>query len=138
MPCTWIALHNEAIKCTESYRNIIIYNEELFYIKEEIKLSIKIQDYEIKLPNSGAELIAWADVLNNCMASYFDMIKIKETIIYGFFKDDELKFAVEICDNSLIQASGKYNNELEDEEREILTIWMKRSFENKDGNEIAA
>jgi hypothetical protein len=130
-------LHNEAIKCTESYRNKVIYNEKLFYTKEEIKLSIKIQDYEIKLPNSGAELIEWADALHNCMVSYFDTIQDKETIIYGFFKDDELKFAVEIFDNSLIQASGKYNKELEDEEQKILTVWMKRFLINKI-SEIAA
>ena len=115
-------LHDEFVKISREKRYKNMYESKLNYKKIKSKACIDIKGYQIKLPQNGKELLQWADILHNCMAGYFDMIQKDETIIYGFFKDSILKFAVEIDDGSLIQASGKYNSQLENEEQEILTM----------------
>jgi len=66
------------------------------------------------------------------MAGYFEMIKNHETIIYCFFQEDILMFAVEICDNEVVQSSGKYNANLTIKEHHVLTKWFELFFpENK-------
>jgi hypothetical protein len=58
------------------------------------------------------------------MAGYFDDIKDKESIIYGFFQDNVLSFAVEIYHNTIIQASEKYNAKLSIENKNTLDKWF--------------
>jgi len=70
------------------------------------------------------------------MAGYFEMIKIHETIIYCFFQEGILAFAVEISDDEVVQASGKYNANLTIEENETLTKWFALFFQ-KDTQMIA-
>jgi hypothetical protein len=58
-------------------------------------------------------------------------------MIYGFFKDEKLIFAVEISqfDYSIRQARGKYNIKLNSQEKEVLDEWYEmffsKSFEDK-------
>jgi len=128
VPCNIQALHDELVRCSreEGYKDII--DQKLSYSKEDMKPCIEADTYQVKLPKTGKELLDWANKLHNCMAGYFEMIKNHETIIYCFFQENILVFAVEICDNEVVQASGKYNATLTIEENKILTKWFELFF----------
>lgn len=136
--CKLQELHDEFVKIAKEKRYEHIYSKRLYNKKNKTKACIDIKGYKVKLPQNGAELIEWADTLHNCMAGYFDMIQKNETVIYGFFDNDILQFAVEISEGRLIQASGKYNSPLELEEQEVLDMWIRRFFRYENGVGIAA
>jgi len=96
-----------------------------------MKPCIVANTYQVKLPKTRKELLDWADELHNCMAGYFKMIQNHETIIYCFFQEGILVFAVEICDNAVVQASGKYNADLTFEQKQVLTKWFEMFQKNK-------
>jgi hypothetical protein len=127
--CKVHSLHDEFVRCSKEERYKHIINQKLDYTKDENDVCIQTGNYQIKLPKTGKELYEWADRLHNCMAGYFDIIKEKESIIYGFFQENILSFAVEISDNSIIQASGKYNADLTIENKKILAKWFIQFFD---------
>lgn len=127
--CKVQSIHDEFVRCSKEERYKDIQNQRLFYSKKDKKPCIELNNYQIKLPEDGKEILDWADRLHNCMAGYFEIIKHHETIIYCFFREDILAFAVEICDNSVVQASGKYNADLTEEENKVLTKWLKLFFQ---------
>lgn len=124
--CNIKALHDEAIRCTKGYRRKDLNDTKFVYKESQIELCTSVEGYNIKLPNNALELFEWADNLHNCMASYSGLIKQNSTLIYGFFKNEILTFAVEIRQGELIQASTKYNKELSVDENIILDIWLKK------------
>ena len=131
VPCKVEALHDEFVRCSKEERYRYMQNQKLSYSKAEMKPCIETNSYQVKLPKTGKELFDWADALQNCMAGYFDMIKNHGTTIYAFFQEDVLLFAVEICDNEVIQASGKYNADLTLRENEMLTKWFELFFQKE-------
>lgn len=128
VPCNIKALHDEAIRCTKGYRRKNLNETKLEYTESQIEPCTLVKDYNIKLPNNNLELFDWADNLHNCMASYSDMIRQSLTLIYGFFKNEILIFAVEIKQGELIQASAKYNRGLNVDEKNVLDTWLQKFF----------
>ena len=128
VPCKVQALHDEFVRCSKEERHKNMINQRLSYSKEDMKPCIELNTYQVKLPKSGKELFDWADELHNCMAGYFEMIKNHGTIIYCFFQEDILVFAVEICDNEVVQESGKYNADLTIKQNKALTKWFELFF----------
>lgn len=63
------------------------------------------------------------------MSGYWNLIKDKRTIVFGFFKNEELKFAVEIKDNKIVQSKYKYNLNLEYRDMTLVHGWFKEYFE---------
>ena len=126
--CKAVALHDEFVRCGVEERYKYMFTKTLLYKAKEIKPCITLGRYKVRVPQTGMELFKWAESLHNCMAGYFDAIDCGETIIYCFFKDDDLQFAVEVSDGYIIQASGKYNREILKEEEEILEKWFQISF----------
>ena len=126
--CKPVVLHDEFVRCARIERYKYISQKNLPYSSEKIKPCIWIENYQIRVPLTGQQLFEWAEYLHNCMAGYFDMIVRQETIIYCFFKDKYLEFAVEISDEQIVQASGKYNRELIPEENMIIQRWYKQTF----------
>ncbi|MCT7621565.1 hypothetical protein N5T93_04795 [Aliarcobacter butzleri] len=59
----------------------------------------------------------------------------KETIVYGFFKDNQIKFAVEIKNNKIAQSKSKYNKDIQNSEMNLVSGWFKKYFEEKSLNE---
>ncbi len=129
--CNIKALHDEAIRCTKGSRKKDLNDTKFVYKESQIELCTSVEAYNVKLPNNALELFDWADNLHNCMASYSGLIKQNLTLIYGFFKNKILIFAVEIRRGELIQASTKYNKELSVDENIILDIWLKKFFSDK-------
>lgn len=86
------------------------------------------EDYEVKLPMNGLELFKWSQKLQNCLASYDRRISSQKSLVYGFFINGKLKFALEIADGNLIQVRGKYNRDLTNAEKYIVAAWKKHYF----------
>lgn len=135
--CNISSLHDAAVeytrKCLQKRLSIgTIYNE-----KHQLKPCIQIDNYEIKLPQNGIELLDWAETLHNCMASYYEMIVKNETSIYGFFIKNKIEFAVEISEGNFIQASRTCNEELLPKQQEILQKWLKKYFPQEELSYVA-
>ncbi len=128
VPCRVESIHDEFVRCSREERYAYMKSQKLAYTKSVMSSCIETNGYEVKVPKSGEELFNWAEKLHNCMSGYFDMIKNKETMIYGFFKDNILKFAVEISDNEVVQASRKYNEDLTTQEKQVLVKWFNIFF----------
>ena len=138
LECKFFSLHNEL-----SIYHRIFVEEDLFeilfqYDERFAKSCIHIEDYQIKLPQNGKELYDWSNHLQNCLSGYGKRIQGKETIVFGFFKDDKIKFVVEIKDNKIAQASSKYNKDLQDEEKILILRWFKKYFEIDENSVITA
>jgi hypothetical protein len=126
--CNITALHDEFVRCAYFYRQRAIANAKLSYTQKE-RLNCKdILDYEIKLPLSGLMLLEWGQALHNCISGYFYAIEKNETIIYGFYNNGEIDFAVEIREDKIVQASQKYNQYLNEKQNKALNIWYKSCF----------
>jgi hypothetical protein len=67
--------------------------------------------------------------MHNYLLNYTSAVKNRLSLIYGFFSENELIFAVEVQNNRIVQASCKYNAELDAEEKFVLYEWFDRSFE---------
>jgi len=136
--CKPVTLHNEFVQRASQKRYQYISQKTFSYTDEELKHCKQVENYQVLVPLTGQQLVAWAEYLRNCMVGYFDLINQHETTIYCFFKNNNLQFAVEISDEQIIQASGKYNRELTDEENLVLQKWFKHSFMYNNENENAA
>lgn len=76
------------------------------------------------------ELYKWGNAQQNCLSSYYQKIADSETIIYGFFEDGKLKFAIEIVKGVIVQASVKYNQPLTHRDEDTVKGWFERFFAN--------
>lgn len=123
--CNLYELHNEFNRFSYSALYTEFFNTKFTYNKKDIENCVEVLNYEVKLPYSGKEIFEWADILHNCLDSYAVYILNKTSLIYGFFKKNELVFAVEIdaSTKEIIQSSGKYNASLTTEEEKILKKW---------------
>ncbi len=105
--------------------------QKFTYIDVQKDACIQVENFEFKLPHTGKELYAWSEELDNCMFSYHPSITANETIIYGVFKNKQLLYAVEIFNDSINQASGKYNKEVLAEDNRMIVSWFERTFRGK-------
>ncbi len=125
VPCTLYAIHDELLAASRKIYQASIANQQLHYTKLEERLCIKVDAYEARLPRNGLELVEWSDRLSNCLSGYFRRILQKESTVYGFFKEGKLRFAAEIHEGRILQASSRFNAALDSEESEILKKWHK-------------
>ena len=79
---------------------------------------------EYRLPLSRATLYEWSQYLHNCMYGYCNAIHKSDTIIYGVFRDNVLLYAIEIRNHKIVQALGKYNGHIENEDRGLIDRWL--------------
>jgi hypothetical protein len=95
--------------------DLIIEEDELEYYKnknEELnKLCVinnktTTKEWLVRLPNSNIELTEWGNKLNNCVGSYFN----SDSIIYGVFYDNELKYCIEEKPNGNVTQFRGLNN----------------------------
>lgn len=86
----------------------------------------KIDDFEIVIPHSAHELLAWGETMHNCIGSYAHSVNQGYTIILGLKENDEIKYGIELEPSTytIRQFRGKYNEaapkELEEKVKQIL------------------
>ena len=127
--CNIESIYHEVKYSLHRSKSTGINNHEFVYGRSNIKACGKVdKKYSVKLPRDNEELFSWSDHMHNCIAEYSERIKDNQTLIYGFFKGDSLEFAVEVSDNTIIQASGRCNAELNKSEKYVLQTWFYRYF----------
>jgi hypothetical protein len=126
--CKLAELHDTIIDYGIQEQEREIMSKSLDITLHNQKPCVSIDKYKVKFPKNGKELYKWSRELKNCMSSYFFEIENGNTSIYGFFKKESLEFAVEIQQKRIIQASGKYNHRLDEQEEKVLTKWFSRFF----------
>ena len=128
-------IHHDIIQYHQMLMNKIDFDTTFEFEDKFLKACVNILDYDIRLPMNGIELYDWSNKLQNCLSGYCRIIKEKETIVYGFFKDNQIKFAVEIKDNKIVQSKSKYNKDIQNSEMNLVSGWFKQHFEGKSLNE---
>ena len=130
VPCKIIELHDELVSCTRRSRKVKTEEFIFEYTDEECEKCAKIDNYIVKLPLTDEDLYDLSEEMSNCIYAYGNDIEQKQSIIYSFYKENKISFAVEISNNIIIQASGKYNTDLSNEQQNILDTWFKQFFNN--------
>lgn len=126
--CKVLALHDEFTIMHRANIEMRDLKANFFYSTAALRARESNENYEVKLPINGLELFDWSQKLQNCLASYDRQIIEQGSLIYGFFVDGEIKFALEISDGKLIQASAKYNRALTNAQKDVVAAWHKRYF----------
>jgi hypothetical protein len=95
--------------------DLVIEEEELEYYKNKneelnrlcvLNNKATTKEWLVRLPNSNIELTEWGNKLNNCVGSYFN----RDSIVYGIFYDNELKYCIEEKPNGVVTQFRGLNN----------------------------
>ena len=133
--CRYDVVHD----AISTYHSVLIerdmFDTEFAYEEEFINACKSVKNYKVKLPKNGRELYEWSNELANCLTSYGELIKNNQTVVFGFFIENKIKFAVEI-DKKIIQASAKNNRKLTEKEQNLLLNWFFESFRNKNETQL--
>lgn len=127
-------LHDDIIRYHQIVLNKHLIDVKFDYDDKFLNACKNIENYQIKLPLDGMELYGWSNKLQNCLSGYWKPILEKRTIVYGFLIDNEIKFAVEIKNNKIVQSKSKYNKDLQNKEMSLVNGWFMEYFEEKDKN----
>ena len=134
--CNYKNIHDALVKFHKIKVEDVLMDTIFTYEDVFNQAAINLQSYEIKLPKNGKELYAWSNELRNCLSVYYKSIQKRETTIYGFFLENQIKFAVEIRDNQIIQAKAKYNDDLNSSEKDLVFSWFDGCFGKNTNQEI--
>ena len=91
------------------YRKHQIFKDGNFKLPQQIPL-YKNETIQIKLPYDNHDLIDWSFILDNCLAKFSLPILYNNTLIFGIFIENKLKFAAEIKDHKIVKIEGKKNS----------------------------
>ena len=122
------SIHDEFIRIN-TMRDASLSGKVVFdYEENDLKAQGKKDLFEYRLPETINVLQCWSQQLHNCMYGYSRSIHQGHSIIYGVFKDDVLTYAVEIRGNKIVQALGKHNRRMEEDERVQIDMWFKEVY----------
>lgn len=88
-------------------------------------MEISIDHLQFKLVKSTLELNDWGDMLQNCLFGFNERITNKSCLIIGVYMDDVLTYAVEFDGKIILQAYGKYNEDILEEDMEYIDKWAE-------------
>lgn len=128
--CNYSNIHDNLVKFHNIRLEDVLMNTIFTYEDVFNEAAVNLESYEIKLPKNGKELYQWSNELRNCLSSYYKSIEKRETTIYGFFIENQIKFAVEIRENKIVQAKAKYNNDLNSSEKDLVFAWFDGCFKS--------
>ncbi len=128
VPPTFQRIHNEFIRINTMRDASLNGKVEFEYEENNLKAQTKKDLFDYCLPETTHILQWWSQQLHNCMYGYSRSIHQGKTIIYGVFKDDILTYAIEIRGNKIVQALGKHNRRIEEEERAKINAWFKEIY----------
>lgn len=134
--CRFNDLHTDIVRFHKMIMNKKLFEVSFDYEDKFLNPCVKIEDYEIKLPINGIELYDWSNSLQNCLSGYWKLIKDKQTTVYGFMINNEIRFAVEIRNNKIIQSKSKYNRDIQNKEVSLVHGWFKEYFEKKEDDSL--
>jgi hypothetical protein len=134
--CRYDDIHDSMAKYHSMLIEDDMRNTQFTYENKFINACKLVKNYEVKLPANGRELYEWSNELMNCLSSYGSAIDDKRTVVFGFFEENNIKFAVEI-DYEINQASAKYNKKLTEDDYNLVLDWFSESFESKSVHKLS-
>jgi hypothetical protein len=121
-------LHDELVRLHRFHRLSLAGRSRFDYHPADRRAALSHGPFHYRLPQGPAELDAWARTLRNCMFSYTRAIHNGETVIYGVFEEETLRYAVELRDLGIVQALGKENRPLPGPHREAIERWVQEVY----------
>lgn len=103
-----------------------IQNTVIKYTKAELKYSDELDGYKILLPKDTDELRKYGKAFHNCVASYYESVLEKRTLILAMKKGKKYIACLEIRQNRMVQALGPCNQPLSTEIGEVLCRWADK------------
>jgi len=119
-----VNIHDEFVKI--HHLNHVSSSYTFSYEKNDLQACIQIDSLEYRLPRSGKELSEWSIQLKNCLFSYADKIYMKQSIVYGVFKNNEINYAIEISNGRIIQALGYLNKKINQVDKSYIDEWFEK------------
>lgn len=138
-PRNFLTTHR--IACRNYNRLRRDYSEELFKKKIHKEYEYLYGEYKFIYPKCIQDIKDEAVQQNNCVASYIDKVINGKCHILFLRKKDNLEkslvtIEVDVYTNMIVQARGKFNRDVTEEENIVIEAWNKK-FSNK-GKEDAA
>ena len=116
-------LHDEIIRVFHIVSYELDSKEGFQYDEKYLSACGRYKELEFKLPQSVKELSLWATVLHNCMFGYSSRIHRQQSVIYGVFKNEELLYAVELSNFSIVQAKAVSNGPVPEGDMSAIRGW---------------
>ena len=121
-------LHNETIRVYNLAKFEFEQQENFEYLDKHKDTTGKYGGLDFLLPKTVHELHLWAQKLNNCMSGYANSIKRGQSVIYGVFRENVLCYAVELKREKVVQALGRFNNKIEDDDMQVIKDWHNNYY----------
>ncbi len=122
------AIHHELTRHSRRIERIKMKNEKLSYNDLVVASELSKEGITYKLPLDFQELYEWGSILHNCIFTYKNRIVNGSSTIFGLFVNENLTYALEICNHKIIQVSAPYNQKLSELEREKVDRWHKEVY----------
>lgn len=121
-------LHDEFIRIN-IMRKVISRRQIVFdYLDNDRKAQTTVEELTYRLPQNSQQLHEWSQVMHNCMYGYASAIEKGESLIYGVFREEALQYAVEIRRHRIVQALGRYNARIIEEDRNAIDRWFQKVY----------
>ena len=131
-PKNFLTTHKIACR---NYNRLKEHFEELDFQKRIDKtLEYACGDYKFVYPETTQDIKDEAVQQNNCVASYIKRVIDGQCHILFMRRKDDLTHSlvtIEVRDNKIVQAKGKFNRDVTSEEQEAIDKWNKK-FEKKE------
>lgn len=131
-PKNFLTTHKIACR---NYNRLKEHFEEMDFQKRIDKtLEYTCDDYKFIYPTTTQDIKDEAMQQNNCVASYIKKVIDGQCHILFMRKKDDLDHSlvtIEVRDNKIVQAKGKFNRDVTNEELEAINKWNKK-FEKKE------
>jgi hypothetical protein len=123
------SLHDELMRINTITRIEQTNNNIYAYTRAEFEVEISIEHLQFKLVKSTLELYDWGDMLQNCLFGFNERIINKRCLIIGVHIDDVLTYAVEFDGKTILQAYGKYNEDIPEKDMEYIEKWADKALD---------
>lgn len=139
-PRNFLTTHK--IACRNYNRLKERFKEEEFKNRIDKRYECSFGKYTFIYPNSTQDIKDEAVKQNNCVASYIKKVIDGQCHILflrkkGFENDSLVTIEVDPIRNIIVQAKGKFNRDVTEEENKVIEAWNKKFSINKD-MEVAA
>lgn len=119
--------HDNVVRLYEKEK--IKYNDELYVKTIDLNFEHKGKDFSVIYPKSTGDIQSEGRLLCHCVGSYVDSVIERRTRILFMRSNDALDtplITIEIRDGRIAQARGKYNRNLQYEEKNFLEEYAKK------------
>ena len=119
------ALHDEVVRISDLADIEKAGNLVFDYTPKALAARMKCGELSFELPADATQLHRWAKEMKNCMFSRAERIASGRSVIYGVFKAKKLTYAVEVADGKIVEAKGRANTPVPEEDLSVIYRWHR-------------